>query len=370
MARNFSQKADRRFLIYLFIWVVFGLVALSSASAPVGWERFNDNYYFVKSQILYGIIPGLVLFLVLARLSYRTWEKFAWPAYGLSILLLLLVFVPGVGMVINGSKSWIGLFGHSFQPSEFAKLAVVLIAAKLFSDPDRNLSNWKKGLVPSLAILSPLVLLILAQPDLGTLMILVVIIYSMLYLAKLPRVYLIILGLSAAIAFAVAMMLMPSRMQRLTVFLHPELDPKGIGYHVNQSLLAIGSGGFSGLGYGHSRQKYQYLPEVSADSVYAVIAEEMGFIFAAGLVVLILLLGLRGLKIAKVAPDDFGRLLVGGIMVWVIWQSFVNISAMVGILPLTGVPLPFVSHGGSAMIMLLSAMGIVANVSRNISQPL
>ena len=173
------------------------------------------------------------------------------------------------------------------------------------------------------------------------------------------------MGLIGAVVMAGMIFAAPYRLQRLSTFLHPELDPQGVGYHINQAFLAVGSGGVWGLGLGHSRQKFQYLPEVSADSIFAVIAEETGFVFSAGLVILILLIGWRGLKIAKKAPDEFSTLLVAGVMVWFVWQSFLNIGAMVGVLPLTGVPLPFVSHGGSAMLVALLAVGMVASVSKH-----
>ena len=186
----------------------------------------------------------------------------------------------------------------------------------------------------------------------------------MLYLAEVPKKYLAVMGLVGLLVMGGMVMAAPYRLQRLTTFLHPELDPQGQGYHINQAFLAIGSGGVWGLGLGHSRQKFQYLPEVSADSIFAVIAEETGFIFSIAFLVLILLIGWRGLKIAKQAPDEFGTLLTAGVVVWFVWQSFLNIGAMVGILPLTGVPLPFVSHGGSAMLVALTAVGMVASVSK------
>ena len=365
MTKNLPvKKTDRLFLTYLISLLVIGLVVLISASAPVGYDKFNDAYFFVKRQILFGIIPGGILFLVLARVRYDVWKKWSWVVYGFSVLLLILVFIPPFGVVLNGSRSWLGVGSHTFQPSELAKLAVILMAASLLSEKNRDFSDWKNGMLPVLAILAPAFLLVLLQPDVGTLSFLTVIVFAMMYLARIPKIYLVVLGLLGVVAFAGLMIAAPYRVQRLTVFLHPELDPQGIGYHINQSFLAIGSGGFWGLGHGQSRQKFQYLPEVSADSIFAVLAEEDGFLAAGGLIILILLICWRGLTIAKKAPDDFGRLLVGGVVTWITWQSFLNIGAMVGVLPLTGVPLPFVSHGGSALMVALASMGLVASVSR------
>jgi len=215
-----------------------------------------------------------------------------------------------------------------------------------------------------LIIISPLVLLIGAQPDIGSMSILVVMIFVILFLTGIKKSYLFILGLLSILAFISLLLVAPYRVQRLTTFLHPELDPKGVGYQTNQAFLAIGSGGLFGVGLGQSRQKFQYLPEVHADSIFAVIAEEMGFFVSVFLVLLITFLGLRGLKIAKRAPDQFGRLLVSGIVVWFMWQSFLNIGSMAGVLPLTGVPLPFVSHGGTALTVALMGAGVVLGVSK------
>jgi len=362
MTQGKTNKADRLFLTLAFIIVIFGLIMLASASAPIGYTKFGDTYFFIKKQILFGLIPGTILFCIFGNLNYQFWKKFSWIIYFASIAALVLVWVPGIGAVINGSRSWIYIAGLSFQPSEFAKLAVVVILAMLLSE-SKNLEDWKTGLLPVLAILSPVVLLIAAQ-DAGTLSILIMTIFAMLYLAGIRKSYLLILGMAGAVAFAALLLIAPYRVSRLTTFLHPELDPKGVGYQINQAFLAIGSGGFWGLGLGHSRQKFQYLPEVQSDSVFAIISEEMGFLISAGMIFLITFLGLRGLKIAKGAPDGFGRLLASGIMIWFLCQSFLNISAIIGLLPLTGVPLPFVSQGGSALLIGLLSFGIVANISK------
>ena len=364
MVRTNTYKADHIFLILITTLVLFGLVILTSASAPIGYTQFGDTYYFIKRQLLFGLLPGIILFLICTRIKYTFWIKICWTVYIVSIILLVLVFIPGIGLVINGARSWIGVFGYSFQPAEFAKLALVLVMAATLSDPKKDLTDWKNGLLPILVTISPIVLLIGLQPDVGTLSILAVMIFVLLFLAGTKKTHLAILGLVAVIAFMVLLLIAPYRVQRLTTFLHPELDPKGVGYQINQSFLAVGSGGLWGLGLGHSRQKFQYLPEVHADSIFAIAAEEMGFFIAFGLVLLIAFVGVRGLKIAKSSPDQFSRLLVCGIVVWFMWQSFLNIGSMIGVLPLTGVPLPFVSHGGSALMIALAATGIVLGVSK------
>lgn len=352
-------------MLLVAILVFFGLITLTSASAPVGYAEFGDTYYFIKRQMLFGLLPGMVLFFLCVKIDYQFWRKFSWLLYIISLVLLLLVFIPQVGLTINGARSWIQLGGYSFQPAEFAKLTLVMLMASLLSKKKRDLNDWKSGLLPVLLLLVPSIILIGLQPDVGTLSILAVMIFVILYFAKVKPVYLAILGLLGMIAFMVLLLMAPYRVQRLTTFLHPELDPKGVGYQINQAFLAVGSGGLWGLGLGHSRQKFQYLPEVQADSIFAILAEEMGFFVCVALVILLAFFSLRGLKIAKQAPDQFGRLLVGGIMIWFMWQSFLNIGSMVGVMPLTGVPLPFVSHGGSALMVALMAVGIVLGVSRH-----
>ncbi len=356
-----SARADYRLLLYLGILIVCGLIALTSASAPLAYLKFHDSYFFVKRQILLGLLPGIALFLFFSKVNYHRSVKYAWVFYGFSLVLLCLRFVPGIGVVINGSRNWLRIAGFSFQPSELVKLGVIFILAYLLADRRRDWNDWQNTLAPILLALSPAILL---TGDVGTLSIIGMIIFVILYLLKIPVKYLSVLGLLGLTGFLIMVIAAPYRVQRLTTFLHPELDPQGVGYQINQAFLAVGSGGWWGLGLGQSRQKFQYLPEVNTDSVFAVMSEETGFVISAAIVILILIIGWRGLKIAAGAPDEAGKVLVTGIMVWFVWQSFLNIGAMVGALPLTGVPLPFISQGGSALMALMAAMGLVTNVSK------
>ncbi len=356
--------ADQSLIIILGILLIAGLAALMSASAPVGYAEWHDSYFFVKRQILFGLLPGSAVFLVAAKIPSTLWARFAWPLYATTLALLIIVFIPGIGLAINGSRSWLGVFGFSLQPSEFAKLSIVILLAYLLTYRPYDWTKWQESILPIGAALAPALLLIVAQHDVGTLSIIAIIIFVMLFVGRVPGLYLTILGLAGIVAFSLLIMLAPYRLARLTTFIHPELDPKGVGYQVNQSFLAIGSGGFWGLGFGHSRQKFQYLPEVSADSIFAIIAEENGFLISTAIIALIMLIGWRSLRIAKRAPSPFAELVVTGIVVWIVWQSFLNIGAAVGVLPLTGVPLPFISHGGSALIAALAAMGVVISISK------
>jgi cell division protein FtsW len=359
------KKADRFYIICVGILLAFGLIILISASAPFAYSRFGDTFYFIKRQALFGLLPGVFLFLVLARFNSNVWQKISKIFYIFCLVLLVLVFIPGIGTSFSKeAHSWINIWFFHFQPAELAKLGIIAIMADLLSDPKRDLSDWKQGLAPVVMMIAPALVLIAAQPDIGTLVVVAGTVLGILFLAKTPKPFLAVLAALGALAIVVLILIAPYRMNRLTSFLHPELDPQGKGYQVNQAYLAIGSGGFWGLGYGHSRQKYQYLPEVQADSIYAIVAEEMGFLISLALVGMILLIAWRQLKIAKAAPDQYRYLLVSGISIWFFWQSTMNIGAMVGLLPLTGVTLPFVSHGGSSLMVCLAAVGVVASISR------
>ncbi|MBU2542599.1 putative lipid II flippase FtsW [Patescibacteria group bacterium] len=361
-----TEKADYKLLGYFAILLVFGLIMLTSAGSAVGYEKFGDSYFFIKRQLLFGVLPGLFLFFFFSKLDYRVLKRWSTIIYVLSIILLLLVFVPNMGSAYGtNAKSWLVLFGHSFQPAEIAKLAMIIFISTLISKKSKQLLDLKEGFLPVLGIgIIPIALVVL-QPDIGTVSILFAILFALLFVGRAKLSHIIGLAGAGITALVIMIMAAPYRAARFMTFLHPELDPQGVGYHINQAFLAIGSGGILGRGMGHSLQKFQYLPEVAADSIFAIIAEEMGFIFVVGLIILLILIAKRGFVIAKNSGDEFGRLLVSGIIIWFVVQSFMNISAMVGTMPLTGVPLPFISHGGTALAIAMGAVGIVVRVSKS-----
>lgn len=356
---------DITFLLLVLGLTLFGIIMIASASGPMGYERFADSYYYVKHQLFLGVIPGLLLFALAYSIPYQVYKKYASALFGISIGLLILVFIPGIG-TDHGTfaQSWIQISNFSFQPSEAVKLTFLLYLAALLEKRSGELHNWQAGLIPFLVSLGIVVVLMLLQPDLGTLSIMIATAFVMYFCAGGEILHIIGLGLASISAFFVAVQTSERGTARLMTFLHPELDPQGIGYQINQALLAIGSGGFFGRGYGHSVQKFQYLPEVIGDSIFAIVAEELGFFLTALFILFFVLMILRGLRIAYIAKDAFGRHLVIGIMAWLGVQAFVNIGATVGLLPFTGVPLPFVSYGGTALTISLLATGIVLNVSK------
>lgn len=345
--------------------VLFGLIMLTSATGPMGFDRFSDTYWFVKHQMLFGVLPGLVGMFVLSRVPYDVWRKMAGILLIVSIVLLVLVFIPGIGADFGTARSWISIGGFNFQPAEIVKLTFLLYLAAWFERrADKDVKDAQTGLIPFVSVLGVIMLLMVLQPDVGTMAVIVAIALAVYFVAGAPWSHLFVLGGGGIAVFFLLIRLAPYRAARFMTFLHPELDPQGVGYHINQALLAIGSGGLFGLGYGRSRQKFQYLPEVAGDSIFAVIAEELGFILSAAVVLVYAFFAKRMLRLASLAPDKFAQFIVVGVMTWVIFQAFVNIGAMLSLLPITGVPLPFVSYGGTSMVVLLSALGIVLNISR------
>jgi len=353
-----------------FLWLVggltaFGIVMLMSASGPLGFQQFSDSFYFLKSQLVKGVIPGIFIFFVLTYLDYRKLRLLAAPALIATIVLLVLVYVPGIGLHIGGSSRWVTLFGLSFQPSEFVKVTfLIYVAAWLASREDRDLHTLDRGLFPFLVALGAVMILLVKQPNTGSTAVIVALSLACYFVTGAPFVWFATLAAAGTGLVYLLMRISPYRAARFMTFLHPELDPNGIGYHINQAFLAIGSGGLFGVGYGHSRQKFLYLPEVAGDSMFAVMSEELGF-FAMILFLLALAAFVwRCFTIAKRAPDAFGTYLATGVGAWVAAQSILNISSMIGLVPITGVTLPFMSYGSSAFLALAAGCGIVASVSR------
>ncbi|HLB51210.1 MAG TPA: putative lipid II flippase FtsW [Patescibacteria group bacterium] len=365
MMNHVQQKGDRILLGIVILLVVFGLVMIASAGVVYSETRFDDHYFFFKRQLLFGVLPGFAALFFFQRLDYNRLRQISVPFFALTIIFLILVFVPGVGTELYGASRWLQFGSFSFQPSEMAKFALVLYLAAWFaSKGEKKIRDFFEGFLPFLAILGIASFLIIKQPDMGTMMVIVLIAFSLFFVSGARLAHLIGMALVGSAALFFLVKSAPYRFDRFMVFLHPELDPQGIGYQINQALLAIGSGGLFGLGLGHSRQKFNYLPEPVGDSIFAIIGEELGLIGAALVVVLFVAFALRVLKIARRAPDMFGRLVAIGIIAWIIGQAFVNIAAITALIPLTGIPLPFISYGGTSLVFLLYAVGVLLNISK------
>lgn len=364
MTKN-KKQFDRTLLTIILALTVFGLVMIASAGVLYSQTRFDDPNYFVKHQFLFGFLPGMTALYFFSKIDYHFWKKISVPLFFVSIVALILVFIPGVGSNVYGASRWINLGPISFQPSEMAKIAIILyLAAWLESKGTEKIKDIYEGMIPFLGILALAGFLIIRQPDTGTLGVIILVAVSMFFVSGANIGHIFGIFLAGLAGLAGLIMVAPYRMNRFLVFLNPDHDPQGIGYQINQALLAIGSGGIFGLGLGHSRQKFNYLPEPAGDSIFAIIGEELGLLGAGIVVILFVLLALRIIKVAKGAPDKFGQIVAVGIASWITFQAFVNIAAVTALMPLTGIPLPFISYGGTSFAFLMAAMGILLNISK------
>lgn len=355
----------RKKLVWIIlVMLAFGLVMLSSAGIVDGQKKFGSPYYYVKHQFLFGILPGLALAYLLSKIDFRLWRKVALPILFGALGLMILVFVPGFGLALKGARSWIHVGGYTFQPAEFLKLALVIYLAAWFGGRDDRTKNWTYGLVPFFAVLGFIALLLMRQPDVGTLGIVIAIALGIYFVAGIAWKDLAILIAAGALLLAGLIWAAPYRIDRIKAFLDPSIDPRGISYQVNQSLIAIGSGGLFGVGFGHSTQKFGFLPETVGDSIFAIIVEELGYVGGLFTIGLFLALSYLLSGIARQSGDRFAALYVMGVNTWIVSQAFVNIAAVSGIGPLTGLPLPFISYGGTALIALLASLGIVLNIAK------
>ena len=346
------------------VLVSTGVVMIYSASAIVAADRFRDPYYFLKRQVFWAALGCGALWIAL-RNDYRRLEKIVLPLLGLSALLLVLVLIPGLGVSINGSRRWLRLGALSFQPAELAKLALVVYLAAFLARKRDELDDFWHGVVPPLAVGGTLAALVLLQPDLGNAITLLVLTVGLLFLAGARTSWLAMLAVPALPLAALAVWIAPYRMRRVFAFLDPWQDPRGSGFQIIQSWLAFGSGGALGRGIGESRQKLFYLPEAHTDFIFAIVGEELGFIGASAVVLLFVALIWRGLRIGLRAADPFGAYLALGITVLVATQTLVNLGVVTGLLPTKGLPLPYLSFGGSALLVTMLGTGVLLNISQD-----
>jgi cell division protein FtsW len=365
-ARPAAAGRSGLYLALAFLIVVFnllGLVMVMSASSVVALDEFGSSWYFVVRQAAWAAAGGVAL-VIIARLDYHRWRRIAGPLLVVSLILLGLVFVPGVGIAANGATRWIGIGAFSFQPAELAKLAVLLWVADLLARRAAYMHNTVATLRPVVVVLAAVATLVMLQPNLGTTIVVAAVAMSLCYVAGSPAAPLAgwtFFGLAAAMGLALAA---PYRRARVLTFLDPWADPMDKGYQNIQSLVGVASGGLFGTGLGASRAKWGYLPYAHSDFIFAIIGEELGLVGATVVVGLFVLLGIVGIRVALHAPDRFGLLLAVGVTAWFCVQAFVNIGGVIGILPITGVPLPFVSAGGSSLVFGMAAAGLLLSVAR------
>ncbi len=359
-----SKGVDRTLLVIILTLVTIGFFIFSSASLGLlarEGARFSSVAF---SQITFGIIGGSIGMFLTSQIYYRNWRRYAFYIFVALSLLTLAVFIPGIGFEHGGARRWIALGGFTVQPAEFLKLGFIVYMATLLSGIHKHIHSFKQGTLPFIGVLAITGFLLLLQPDTDTFLLMGVAALAMFVVAGGSWRDVGMMLFSGILLLTILAFTRPYIMDRFTTFLDPTDDPQGKSYQIQQSLIAIGSGGLVGRGFGQSVQKFEYLPEPIGDSVFAVFAEEFGFIGSITLIGLLSFFTFRGYKIATHAQDLFGMLLVVGIMTLIVIQAFLNIAAMLSLAPLMGLTLPFVSHGGTALLTTLTAVGIVLNVSK------
>lgn len=351
-----KRQLDFPLLMTTGVLVVFGLLMVYDASAVQGLKDFKDSFYYIRQQLIW-VVLGIVSMAFFVRFNYKKFKLFSVPLLFLSLTLLLAVFIPGLGISGGGAHRWLKIAGIQVQPAEIIKLTGVIFLAALFEK--------KVKFLPFL-ILVVMVTFITAvlQKDLGTTIVFVATAVSV-FLAAGGSIWYFLASIPVGLlGLAVLVLTSAYRSKRILAFLDPFSDMQGFTYHISQVLIALGSGGLFGLGLGHSRQKFEYIPQVSTDSIFAIIGEELGFVGGSILIILFAALLLRGFKIAQNCSDRFGKILATGLTSWLGIQVIINLSSMTALLPLTGVPLPFISFGGSALVANLTAVGILLNISK------
>ena len=358
------KKFDIKLFISIIITCIYGCIMIYSSSCIWAEYKFGNKYHYFIMQLIFLII-GIILMVLVSKVDYKVYLKRSNKILFICIILLILVLIPGIGKVRNGSRSWFGIGGLGIQPSEFMKLALIIFTSKYIHNNPKCMSSVKKGAFPILLVTMLSFLLIMLQPDFGTGTILVITIISMLFISGIETSF-FIKSMFVLIFFASILILAaPYRLKRVVSFLNPWSDPLGTGFQAIQSLYAIGPGGLFGLGFGNSIQKHFYLPEPQTDFIFSIISEELGILGIISVAALFLFIIIRCVKISAKAPDMFSKFISFGILFQLSFQALLNLSVVVGLIPVTGVTLPFFSYGGSSLLITMISMGIVLNISRH-----
>ncbi len=360
-----QKSVDTPFLLLLCALVIFGLLIFTSAALGLLAHRSGANFNSVAaSQLLFGFVCGSIALVFFSRIDYRVWKKYTPYFFGCAIVLSLLTFVPHIGLSLKGASRWIAVGGFSFQPEELLKLATVMFLSALYAVRFKAVNTVRGGVLPLAAVAGSAALILILQPNTAGVIVIGMAAVGVFFAAGGRISHMALLALAGVLAIGVAAYARPHVMQRIETFINQSADPQGAGYQIQQSLIAVGSGQLSGRGFGQSIEKFSFLPEPIGDSIFAVAAEEFGFIGSTVLVLLFAGFAMLGLRIAARAPDPFGGLLVVGLVVLIVGQSFFNIASTLGLVPLVGVPLIFVSHGGTALALALAECGLILSVSR------
>ena len=349
-------------LIVTLSLVAFGVVMIYSSSSIVAIERYGDEYYFLKKQLFFAVVGVLMMF-GLSHLKYENLRKIAYAGIALCAILLILILIPPIGVKKGGATRWLQLGFFTFQVTELVKIMLIVFLAHFLTKMATHIKEFKRGILVPIAVTAPIIGLIMLQPDFGTSIIIAVMLMGMIYLAGGRILHLSFLTVPLVVGAAVMVMMKPYRLQRWLTFLDPWKDAKKSGFQIIQSWISFGSGGPFGVGLGDGMQKLFYLPEPHTDFILSVVAEEVGFIGVAVVIVLFIFLIFQGFVIAFKASDLFGSLLAGGLTMLIALEASINIAAVVGLIPTKGLALPFMSYGGSSLVMSLAAVGILLSIS-------
>jgi cell division protein FtsW len=364
-----KKSIDAPFLIVLCALLISGLLIFTSAALSLLAQDGGASFESVAvSQLLFGLVMGGAGLIFFARIDYRTWRPYTVYFFCFALFLSLLTFVPHIGLSLKGAARWIVIGPVSFQPEELLKFATVMFLSAIYSTKLKTTKTLLGGIGPLAAVAGGAMVILLIQPDTAGVIIIGMASVAILFAAGGRLSHLVLLALIGALAIGAAAYERPYIAARIATYMNQESDPRGAGWQIQQSLIAVGSGGLTGRGFGQSIEKFSYLPEPIGDTIFAVAGEEFGFIGTTLLVLLYLLLGLLGLRIAARAPDPFGGLIVVGLVILIVGQSFFNIASTLGLVPLIGVPLIFVSHGGTALAISLCEVGVILNVSKRMKQ--
>ena len=361
-------KSSGLFLLVTFILLGFGLVAIYSTSAIFAEERFGDSFFFLRRQLLWTSL-GLVAMLAAWRVKYELIRTLGKPLLFLTLTLLILVLLPQFGREVGGAQRWLRIGGFSFQPSELGKLALLIYLADYLARKQDRIKSLSRGFFPPLLVVGGMVGLIFLQPDMGTGLFLGMVFLILLFVAGVRIIHLTGLALSSLPVLYFLIVGAGYRLRRILTFLDPGKDPLGAGFQITQSFLALGLGGMRGVGLGESRQKLFYLPAAHTDFIFSIVGEELGFLGTVSLIILFLVFLWAGMRIASQAPDLFGYLLGVGITLTIVLQAIINIGVATGTLPTTGIPLPFISFGGSSLLFSLVGVGLLLNIARQTLAP-
>lgn len=362
--RATGHTVDKSLFAMTLVFFAGGILILGSASMVLAYKNTGSVTGYALRQLLIGGGAGFAAMAVTSRVHYRTWRKLALPLLLISFACLALLFIPHLRFSSGGASRWLKIGPMSFQPSELLKIAFIVYLASWLDARRREVASISYGMIPFVLMVSVVGVFLVMQPDIGTLFVILVTATLLYFFGGGKTSQIITLMLLGIAVLFLLVQLAPYRTSRLLVFFNPGSDPLGAGYQINQASLGIGSGGFWGLGFGRSVQKYLYLPEPMGDSIFAVFGEEMGFVGVVALIAFSFLFYVKGLSVARRAPDVFGKLLAAGIATGIMSQAFINMAAISGLLPLTGIPLPFISYGGTSLAITLASVGILLNISR------